>query len=74
VWGNDYTSTDVTILPFWIMLQGTKVKLVVTVSLLVINLHSYSDYTASNDWIMVNNELERIQKEAVGALMDKEKS
>jgi hypothetical protein len=52
------------------MVQETKVKSVVIVSLFVNNLHSNSDYTASNDWMMVNTELERVQKEVVGALMD----
>lgn len=56
------------------MLQETKVKLVVTVSLFVNDLYLNSDYTASNDWIMVNNELQRIQKEVGGALIDQEKS
>jgi hypothetical protein len=55
------------------MLWETKVKLVVTVSLFVSNLHLNSDYTASNDWIMMNNELKRLQKEKGGALMDQEK-
>jgi hypothetical protein len=56
------------------MLEETKVEIIVTVSVFVNNLHSNSDYTASNDWTIVNNELQRIQMEVVSALIDQEKS